>query len=139
MDVRFLYIYIYIYIHAHTHIHVLCIYVCMYAYIHIHSNAVKRVWNGDIYTYPYPYTYAYIHTHTYTYTFIHIHTYTHTGTIKRLWNPGRFEVLAVAFSSDGAKVAAAFRDGTVMVFNVETGNEVYTLRGHSDWVTSVMW
>ncbi len=64
--------------------------------------------------------------------------------LKRL---GRFDpktllgpeegVYGVAFSSDGRRLAAANGDGTVRLFDAETGEELLTLRGHNDYVFSV--
>jgi WD40 repeat protein len=52
----------------------------------------------------------------------------HTGYIK-----------SVAFSPDGKKVASGLYDGTVRLWDVETGQAVRTpLTGHTDWVNSVV-
>jgi Tol biopolymer transport system component len=47
------------------------------------------------------------------------------------------EVLSVAFSPDGRLLASRADDGTVKLWEVATGREVRTLRGHTDWVRSV--
>jgi WD40 repeat protein/tRNA A-37 threonylcarbamoyl transferase component Bud32 len=47
------------------------------------------------------------------------------------------EALAVAFSPDGTRVATAGLDKRVTLWNVATGQEVLTLRGHADWVTAL--
>jgi WD40 repeat protein/serine/threonine protein kinase len=64
--------------------------------------------------------------------------------LKRLWRsepvvlrePGNTGVQSVAFSPDGAQVAAACGDGTVKVRDLMTG-QVVTLRGHDKFVFSV--
>jgi dipeptidyl aminopeptidase/acylaminoacyl peptidase len=43
----------------------------------------------------------------------------------------------VAFSPDGARLASADSDGTVKVWDARTGQELLTLQGHTDGVTSV--
>jgi eukaryotic-like serine/threonine-protein kinase len=46
-------------------------------------------------------------------------------------------VYGAAFSPDGRRLAAANGDGTIRLFNVETGDELLTLPGHKDYVFSV--
>jgi predicted NACHT family NTPase len=48
-------------------------------------------------------------------------------------------VLAVAFSPDGKVLATGEKDGRVRLWNVITGKELLTLRGHSSGVNSVAW
>ncbi|MFN6219299.1 MAG: pentapeptide repeat-containing protein, partial [Aphanizomenon sp.] len=48
-------------------------------------------------------------------------------------------VLAVAFSPDGKVLATGEKDGRVRLWNVITGKELLTLRGHSSGVISVAW
>jgi WD40 repeat protein len=48
------------------------------------------------------------------------------------------EVRSVAFSRGGRRLASASEDGTVKVWNTETGQEEHTLRGHTRGVTSVV-
>jgi predicted NACHT family NTPase len=48
-------------------------------------------------------------------------------------------VLAVAFSPDGKVLATGEKDGRVRLWNVITGKELLTLRGHSSAVNSVAW
>lgn len=77
--------------------------------------------------------------------------------VVRLWNlsdsappsPARkFEPLArsgstanpmstVAFSSDGRYLLAGGADGLVHVWDIQAGAEILSLRGHTDWITSV--
>jgi WD40 repeat protein/serine/threonine protein kinase len=53
-----------------------------------------------------------------------------------LRDPGNQVFNSVAFSSDGAQIAAACGDGTIAVWDLQTG-QVVTLRGHKDYVYSV--
>jgi WD40 repeat protein len=46
-------------------------------------------------------------------------------------------VLCVAFSPDGRRVATSSEDQTVRLWDVETGQEVLTLHGHTDIVPTV--
>ena len=45
--------------------------------------------------------------------------------------------MAVVFSPDGARIASAGFDATVRVWDAVSGDELLTIRGHSDWVWSV--
>src|SRR5262249_17294 len=40
----------------------------------------------------------------------------------------------VAFSPDGRRLASSSVDGTVKVWDADTGQEIRTLRGHKSWV-----
>ena len=46
-------------------------------------------------------------------------------------------IYSVAFSPDGRHLASANEDGTIDLFDVETGERLLTLRGHTDYVFSV--
>ncbi len=48
-------------------------------------------------------------------------------------------ITAVAWSPNGEFVATAGYDDTVKVWNVESAQEVATLRGHTNWVLDVKW
>ena len=48
-------------------------------------------------------------------------------------------VHSVAFNSDGTKLASGGTDNNVHVWEVRSGEEVLTLRGHTEPVTSVCW
>jgi WD40 repeat protein len=49
----------------------------------------------------------------------------------------RFNYLNIAFSPDGRRLASGSEHNTVKVWDVETGREVFTLRGHTEPVFSV--
>ena len=44
---------------------------------------------------------------------------------------------SVAFSPDGRLIASGSYDKTIKLWDVNTGEEIRTLKGHSGWVTSV--
>jgi WD40 repeat protein/serine/threonine protein kinase len=46
-------------------------------------------------------------------------------------------ITGVAFSPDGRRLASSGRDHTVRIWDVTSGNETLTLRGHLDYVTGV--
>jgi WD40 repeat protein len=46
-------------------------------------------------------------------------------------------VTAVAVSADGKKVVSGSEDGTVKIWDAESGTELHTLSGHSDYVDEV--
>jgi WD40 repeat protein len=48
-------------------------------------------------------------------------------------------VFGVAFSPDGARLAAACSDGTIRLLDVARRQQVAELRGHSDYVHAVAW
>jgi WD40 repeat protein len=61
-----------------------------------------------------------------------------TGTIRKMWYPVHGCTTSLDFSpQEGTILAAGFDDGTVMVFDVETGKDVCTLRGHTSSVSLV--
>ena len=47
------------------------------------------------------------------------------------------EVLSLAFSPDGSKLASASRDGTVKVWDTQTGRELRCFTGHGESVRAV--
>ena len=47
------------------------------------------------------------------------------------------DVVGIAFSPDGRRIATASHDRTVKVWDTATGREVFTLRGHTAGVLSV--
>jgi len=48
-------------------------------------------------------------------------------------------VFAVAWSPDGKRIASGSGDGTVQVWDAADGSNVYTYKGHPDYVESVAW
>lgn len=61
------------------------------------------------------------------------------GAEPRLLGPHGEDILALAFSPDGALLASGANDGTVKVWGVETGEELWVLEGHTRSVVSVAW
>src|SRR5260221_81451 len=49
------------------------------------------------------------------------------------------DVMGVAWSPDGKRLASASNDGTVQVWDAADGGHVYTYRGHADHVNAVPW
>ena len=47
--------------------------------------------------------------------------------------------MSVAFSSDGTVIASGSRNGTVHLWDAETGSCKCALKGHSDCVRAVSW
>ncbi len=56
---------------------------------------------------------------------------------RKLQGPSPSAVLAIAFSSDGQRLASSGTDAKVKLWNVATGELVSTLTGHSEGVNSV--
>jgi WD40 repeat protein len=48
------------------------------------------------------------------------------------------QILCLAFSPDGKRIATGSFDKTVKIWDAATGQELLTLRGHSDIVTRVL-
>jgi WD40 repeat protein len=48
-------------------------------------------------------------------------------------------VETIALSPDSKKVASGYRDGTVALWNIDTGKVIKTWTGHTGWVDSVSW
>jgi WD40 repeat protein len=46
-------------------------------------------------------------------------------------------VTSIAFSKDDKYIISGSEDKSIKIWELETGNEIKTLNGHSDWVTSV--
>src|SRR5262249_1089375 len=51
--------------------------------------------------------------------------------------PHSDEIGCLAISRDGKTVASAGRDKTVKLWDLTSGKELATLKGHSDWVDAV--
>ena len=48
-------------------------------------------------------------------------------------------VIEVAWSPNGLYIASAAADLTTIIWNAETGEGAYKMRGHSDTILSVVW
>jgi eukaryotic-like serine/threonine-protein kinase len=48
-------------------------------------------------------------------------------------------VTAVAWSTDGKRIASASLDKTVQIWNATDGGNVYVYRGHMNGVSAVAW
>ncbi|MBV8282723.1 MAG: hypothetical protein JO347_11790, partial [Candidatus Eremiobacteraeota bacterium] len=58
-----------------------------------------------------------------------------TGLIRTL--EGHHHVIDVAITPDGRQAVSASRDNTLKIWDLEHGDELRTLQGHSDTVNSV--
>ena len=56
---------------------------------------------------------------------------------ERVWTEPGKECNSVAFSPDGARLAAGFENATVPIWDVSTGKEILRLRGHTSCVNTV--
>jgi WD40 repeat protein len=63
--------------------------------------------------------------------------FTHTGEVGEVPGDDRWSVTSVAFSPDGTRVASASIDRVVRVWDVPSGRERLTLKGHEDWAGNV--
>ncbi len=59
-----------------------------------------------------------------------------TSVIQKIKGPN-LEINALAVSPDGNYVATANKEGTVMVFDIRTGQKTLTAEGHTGWVRTV--
>ncbi|MBI3243805.1 MAG: PQQ-binding-like beta-propeller repeat protein [Chloroflexi bacterium] len=51
---------------------------------------------------------------------------------------GRATIVDLAYSPDGTRLATASQDLTAKVWDVVSGRELFTLAGHTDWLTNVL-
>ena len=51
--------------------------------------------------------------------------------------PTASSVTSVSFSPDGATLASGSGNGTILLWDVATGEPIATLQGHTDWINSV--
>ncbi|EKX49662.1 hypothetical protein GUITHDRAFT_59617, partial [Guillardia theta CCMP2712] len=56
---------------------------------------------------------------------------------EKVSDPHVQQVMSLAFSSDGLRLASASYDRTVKVWDLQQGSVTHTLTGHADRVTSV--
>lgn len=60
-----------------------------------------------------------------------------SGNLLKELKEHKREVMAVAFSHDGQRIASGSADGTVKEWNVVTGGEIRSIKAHSGWVRTV--
>jgi len=51
---------------------------------------------------------------------------------------GRATIVDLAYSPDGTRLATASQDLTAKIWDVASGRELFTLAGHTDWLTTVL-
>ncbi len=51
---------------------------------------------------------------------------------------GRATIVDLAYSPDGTRLATASQDLTAKIWDVASGRELFTLAGHTDWLTNVL-
>ena len=61
------------------------------------------------------------------------------GSIIYTYHGHSDQVLAVAWSPDGGRIASGSRDMTIQVWDAFTGKHAFTYRGHSNAVASLAW
>ncbi len=61
------------------------------------------------------------------------------GSLLYIYRNHSKEVVGVAWSPDGTRIASASYDHTVQVWDAANGGHIYTYRGHSAQVHSVEW
>lgn len=61
------------------------------------------------------------------------------GEVVKVLGTTSDEVLDVAFSPQGDRLAVGAADGTIRVFEIPSGNEQLSITSHSDWVMALAW
>jgi len=62
---------------------------------------------------------------------------TGSGTHDRVWTAHDRRVWSLSFSADGKTLASSSEDHTIKLWDVNTGECLQTLAGHSDWVKGI--
>ena len=59
------------------------------------------------------------------------------GTKRNAWNTNSGPILSIMFSPDGAVLASGHSDGSVHLWDAQTGHELIVLQGHAGNVSSL--
>jgi WD40 repeat protein len=62
-----------------------------------------------------------------------------TGEVIKVLGTTSDEVLDIAFSPQGNRLAVGAADGTIRVFEIPSGKEQLSITSHSDWVMALAW
>ena len=51
----------------------------------------------------------------------------------------KHHVLCTSWAPNGQRFASGDRKGEIRIWDPATGKEIYVLRGHTEWITSLAW